>query len=426
MPCHPTLAAKTRTRRGWGTHGLVIDENAPGLSIWVKDFTIGAGAGMDLKSQSPHRRWNPLRQSWVLVSPHRTQRPWQGEVGQKVAPSGVSYDPQCYLCPGNERAGGVVNPAYAGIFSFVNDYAALLPDSPAPLAATSSPLLVAKAARGLCKVLCYHPDHSLTLARMTREEIRTVVDAWTREYEDLCGLGWIEYVQIFENRGAMMGASNPHPHGQIWSTDFVPDEPAAETQAQREHLALTGCCLLCGYLAAEQAAGQRIIFENEHFTALVPWWAVWPFEVLLLSRRHAGALPAIFAWSLMRNARHIIAVTLVATAICAGRLTVAAPVQTPVTQLAGRLLQRLTTRFDNLFETSFPYTMGFHQAPADKAAHPEWHFHAHFYPPLLRSATVRKFMVGFEMLGMPQRDITAEDAAQRLRDASEVHFWPRG
>jgi UDPglucose--hexose-1-phosphate uridylyltransferase len=228
---------------------------------------------------------------------------------------------------------------------------------------------------------------------MTREEIRTVVDAWTREYEDLCGLGWIEYVQIFENRGAMMGASNPHPHGQIWSTDFVPDEPAAETQAQREHLALTGCCLLCEYLAAEHGAGQRIIFENEHFTALVPWWAVWPFEVLLLSRRHAGALPEFIG-----GERDGLA----------------------------DALKRLTTRFDNLFETSFPYTMGFHQAPADKAAHPEWHFHAHFYPPLLRSATVRKFMVGFEMLGMPQRDITAEDAAQRLRDASEVHFWPRG
>jgi UDPglucose--hexose-1-phosphate uridylyltransferase len=353
---------------------------------------------MDTKSQSPHRRWNPLRQSWVLVSPHRTERPWQGEVGQKVAPSGVSYDPQCYLCPGNQRAGGAVNPAYSGVFSFVNDYAALLPDLPAPVAATGSPLLVAKAARGLCKVLCYHPDHSLTLARMTREEIRTVVDAWTREYEELCALGWIQYVQIFENRGAMMGASNPHPHGQIWSSDFVPYEPAAETQAQREHLALTGCCLMCEYLAAEQADSQRIIFENEHFTALVPWWAVWPFEVLLLSRRHAGALPEFTS-----GERDGLA----------------------------DALKRLTTRFDNLFETSFPYTMGFHQAPAGQvtrpgATHPEWHFHAHFYPPLLRSATVRKFMVGFEMLGMPQRDITAEDAAQRLRDASEVHLWARG
>jgi UDPglucose--hexose-1-phosphate uridylyltransferase len=371
---------------------------------------------MDNKTESPHRRWNPLRQSWVLVSPHRTQRPWQGEVGQKAAPSGVAYDPECYLCPGNKRAGGAANPAYDSVFSFVNDYAALLPDPPAPPAPQASSLLRSMPARGLCKVLCYHPDHSLTLARMTREEIRTVVDAWAREYEELRAHEWVEYVQIFENRGAMMGASNPHPHGQIWSTGFVPDEPAAETKAQREHLALTGRCLLCEYLVAEKATSStgptsaiqgRVIFENDHFAALVPWWAVWPFEVLLVSRRHLRAMP-----ELTPDERDGLA----------------------------DALRRLTTRFDSLFETSFPYTMGFHQAPTsraprdrstvagagDKSAHEEWHFHAHFYPPLLRSATVRKFMVGFEMLGMPQRDITAETAAQRLREASEVHFWPRG
>jgi UDPglucose--hexose-1-phosphate uridylyltransferase len=344
---------------------------------------------MNETDQFPHRRWNPLRQSWVLVSPHRAQRPWQGEVGRQAAPSGNAYDPQCYLCPGNQRAGGAANPAYEGVFSFVNDYAALLPDSPSLTESTASPLLVAEPARGLCKVLCFHPNHSLTLAHMTRAEIRRVVDAWMQEYKELADLDWMEYVQIFENRGAMMGASNPHPHCQIWATGFVPDEPAAETQAQREHLARTGRCLLCDYLAAESAAQERVIFQNEHFAALVPWWATWPFEVLVVSRRHLGALP-----ELNLGEREGLA----------------------------DVLKRLTTRFDNLFQTSFPYTMGFHQLPTDKREHPEWHFHAHFYPPLLRSATVRKFMVGFEMLGMPQRDITPEAAAQRLRACPEEHF----
>ena len=348
---------------------------------------------MQGKFQYPHRRWNSLRQAWVMVSPHRTQRPWQGEVAQKNAPSAITYDPECYLCPGNKRAGGAENPRYDSIFTFVNDYAALLPDTPAVPDMPSSSLLVAEPARGLCKVLCFHPDHSLTLARMTREEIRRVVDAWTREYEELGAIDWIKYVQIFENRGAMMGASNPHPHGQIWSTGFVPDEPAAETIAQSEYLRKNGRCLLCDYVAEEIRARERVVFEDDHFAALVPWWAVWPFEVLLVSKRHAGTLPEFKS-----NERDALA----------------------------DALKRLTTRYDNLFETSFPYTMGFHQSPSDGEAHSEWHFHAHFYPPLLRSATVRKFMVGFEMLGMPQRDITPENAAERLRACSETHFWPRG
>jgi UDPglucose--hexose-1-phosphate uridylyltransferase len=354
---------------------------------------MAEGVRMAGNWQYPHRRWNPLRKSWVMVSPHRTQRPWQGEVSEKALPTAIHHDPECYLCPGNARAGGAANPAYKSVFEFVNDYAALLPEisssEPPP---PTSPLLAGEAVRGLCKVLCFHPDHSLTLARMTPQEIRLVIDAWTQEYTELGSLDWIKYVQIFENRGAMMGASNPHPHGQIWATGFVPDEPALETEAQREHLDRTRHCLLCQYAEAERASGERVLFENNHFLAVVPWWAVWPFEVMILSRRHLGALP-----ELTSEERDSLA----------------------------DALKRMTTRYDNLFETLFPYTMGLHQSPTDGIEHPEWHFHLHFYPPLLRSATVRKFMVGFEMLGMPQRDITAESAADRLRNCPEVHFWPR-
>ena len=336
---------------------------------------------MEKKWQYPHRRWNPLRRSWVMVSPHRTQRPWQGEVSKTAAPARLAYDPECYLCPGNKRAGGEVNPAYDGVFSFVNDYAAVLPNPPAHVDETASPLLAAEAIQGICKVLCFHPDHSLTLAKMQPADIRRVIDAWAQETEEIAALDGINHIQIFENRGAMMGASNPHPHCQIWATSHIPDEPAIETEAQQAYLAEHGSCLLCDYLAAERASGDRVIVENDHFTAVVPWWAVWPFETMILSRRHCGLLP-----ELAGDERDALA----------------------------DILKRVTSRYDQLFDVSFPYTMGFHQSPVDGAPHPEWHFHAHFYPPLLRSATVRKFMVGFEMLGMPQRDITTEDAAARL------------
>lgn len=326
----------------------------------------------------------------MLVSPQRTERPWQGEVNSSRQVSEVHYDPDCYLCPGNMRAGGHQTPQYEGIYIFDNDYPALLPDSPSPGAA-ASPLLKAERERGRCKVICFHPDHSLTLARMAAADIRRVVDAWAAEYEELGREPELRYVQIFENRGTMMGASNPHPHCQIWATENIPDEPARETESLKAYFAENQSCLLCDYLKVEAKQRERVVCENEDFLVAVPWWAVWPFETLVLSKRHVGSL-AQFG-------------------------------EREKTSLAD-ILKQTTTRYDNLFETSFPYTMGFHQTPSDGEAHEEWHFHAHFYPPLLRSATVRKFMVGFETLGMPQRDITPEGAAKRLRDLPSRH--PQG
>lgn len=341
----------------------------------------------------PHRRFDPLRGRWVLVSPHRTERPWQGEVARPAPLTDVQYDPKCYLCPGNPRAGGERNPAYSGVFVFDNDYAALLPTTPPPPPRPEvEPLLRAEAEIGLCRVVCFHPRHDLTLARMKVEQIVPVVEAWTAQSIELGSRAEIGHVQIFENRGAMMGASNPHPHCQIWATKHLPDEPAAESANQEAYRRGHGACLLCDTLQTELRQGVRIVCENDEFIALVPFWAVWPFEVLLLSRAHLGAIDQFSA---------------------AERRGLAA------------ILQRLTVRYDNLFETSFPYTMGFHQRPADGEEHPEWHFHGHFYPPLLRSATVRKFMVGFEMLAMPQRDITPEVAAERLRALSETHYTLR-
>ena len=342
--------------------------------------------------QVPHRRYNPLRRQWVLVSPHRTQRPWQGEVAKNAVNTAIHYDPTCYLCPGNTRAGGHRNPKYDGIFIFDNDYAALLPDVPEFSDIQDIPhddILRAELERGTCRVVCFHPDHDLTLARMHPQDIQRVVEAWTAQTADLGQQPEVNYVQIFENRGAMMGASNPHPHCQVWAIEHIPDEPQAELIAQREYHSAHGSCLLCDYLKREVQLARRIVCENDAFVALVPFWAVWPFEAMVLARRHVGSLTEMDA--------------------------------TQQSSFAD-ILKQLTTRYDNLFETSFPYTMGLHQSPTDKQPHPEWHFHAHFYPPLLRSATVRKFMVGFEMLGMPQRDITPESAAERLRALSAIHY----
>jgi UDPglucose--hexose-1-phosphate uridylyltransferase len=335
---------------------------------------------------APHRRLNILTGEWILVSPHRTARPWQGQVEDTPPERRPAYDPDCYLCPGNTRAGGVVTPRYDSTYVFDNDFAALLPT---PDVADRQPrrpgLLVAEPERGVCRVVCFSPRHDLTLGGMAPAEIRRVVDTWVGQYHDLGAIGWVRHVQVFENRGAMMGASNPHPHGQIWATEHLPNEPAKELARQRAH-AERGSCLLCDYAAAELESGERVVLANDRFLALVPFWATWPFETLVLPRAHRGALPDLDGAE--RDA-------------------------------LADLLGGLTRRYDGLFGVSFPYSMGLHQRPTDGEPYPEWHLHAHFYPPLLRSATVRKFMVGYELLGQPQRDITPESAAERLRGVAE-------
>jgi UDPglucose--hexose-1-phosphate uridylyltransferase len=353
----------------------------------------------ELLNKRPHRRYNPLRKSWILVSPQRTSRPWQGETSKEKAAPGVVHDPNCYLCPGNTRTSGVVNPDYKNVYAFTNDFPALnmdhppvvaQPGAPEPAADTSaSRLMRSEPESGTARVLCFHPNHSLALSKMSVDDLTLVVDAWAEETVQLGAMPAINYVQIFENRGAMMGSSLPHPHCQIWATEHVPDEPKLEGEAQLEYLEAHKSCLLCDYLAEELRLGERVVCENDSFAAFVPFWAVWPFETLILSKAHAGTMPQLSA----KQRRDL-----------------------------ADLLIRLTTRYDNLFQTSFPYTMGFHQSPTDGAEHPEWHFHAHFYPPLLRSAEIKKFMVGFELLGMPQRDITPESAAERLKALSEVHY----
>ena len=333
--------------------------------------------------QDPHRRFNPLAREWVLVSPHRTQRPWQGQVEETAAEQQPEYDPQCYLCPGNARAGGVRNPAYQSTFVFDNDFAALKPDT-GPDRFERGGLLLAETEPGICRVVCFSPRHNLTMANMDLDALRLVVDTWIEQFADLGARPIINYVQIFENRGAMMGASNPHPHCQIWSSRSLPNEILKEQASQRNWREDRRACLLCDYLRIERASHERIVEENGSFVALVPFWAVWPFEIMLLSKRHVTGIDNLNA---------------------AERKGLA------------EVLRNMTARYDRLFRTPFPYSFGFHQRPTDGLPHDEWHLHAHFYPPLLRSATVRKFLVGYEMLAGPQRDITAETAAERLREA---------
>ena len=342
-----------------------------------------------LRHQEPHRRLNPLTGEWVLVSPQRWQRPWQGQVERPPASSTAEYDPSCYLCPGNERVGGVRNPQYESTFVFTNDFAALKPHvEPLTEHESSRGLLCAESEAGTCKVVCFSPRHDLTLSHMSVAQILQVVDTWVEQFVELGSLPYVNYVQVFENRGEIMGCSNPHPHGQIWANQTIPNEPRKEQESQKRYAEKYSSCMMCDYLRLEIEAGARMVVENSYFAVLVPFWAIWPFEVLLLSKAHTANIK-----SLSKEARHDLA----------------------------DILKRLTMRYDNLFQTSFPYSMGFHQAPTDGELHPEWHLHAHFYPPLLRSATVRKFMVGYELLAGPQRDITPESAAATLRNLPETH-----
>ncbi|MDZ7773385.1 MAG: UDP-glucose--hexose-1-phosphate uridylyltransferase [Balneolaceae bacterium] len=342
---------------------------------------------MDLENNS-HRRLNPLNGRWVQVSPNRTDRPWQGQEESPPPQQKPRHKEGCYLCPGNERAGGVRNPDYESTFVFDNDFSSLRPDVPGE-EHREGELLAARGERGICRVICFTPRHDLSLPEMENSQVEELVELWTRQYRELGERPFINYVQIFENKGEMMGCSNPHPHGQIYAQETVPEEPAAELEHQTAYYRSHGATLLGAYLEEELEREDRIVLQNGHFVALVPWWAYWPFETMIVSRR-----PLARFTDLRGEEREALAA----------------------------IIHRLTVRYDNLFEVSFPYSAGFHPAPTDGRDYPQWHFHMHFYPPLLRSATVKKFKAGYEMLANPQRDFTPEFAAGRLRETSDVHF----
>ena len=338
-------------------------------------------------SEKPHRRYNALTGEWILVSPHRTKRPWQGKKEAKTVVQQPKYDPNCYLCPGNTRASGEVNEEYENTFSFVNDFGAILMHDGKQR--FEDGLLVSESESGICKVICFSPDHSLTLPLMAVEDIAQVIQLWKREYAELGAIEGINHVQIFENKGEIMGCSNPHPHGQIWAQSSIPEEPRKKTVQQRKYFDEHGKSLLLDYLSQELEINERIVIENDDFVALVPFWATWPYETMIVPRKHY---------------RHI------------GQLN-------PSEEISfAKIIKELTTKYDNLFEVSFPYSAGIHQSPTDGQEHKEWHFHMSFYPPLLRSAEVKKFMVGYEMFGNPQRDITAEQAAETLNSLSSEHY----
>lgn len=332
-------------------------------------------------SNDPHRRYNILTGEWVLVSPHRTKRPWQGKEEEIPLNNRPSYDETCYLCPGNTRASGAVNPKYTETFVFKNDFGALIEDSNTN--DYNNGLLQAKGEKGICKVICFSPNHSLTIPQMEIEDLVKVANTWKKEYLELGSKSFINHVQIFENKGAMMGCSNPHPHGQVWAQSSIPEVTLKKTEQQKKHFLDNNSSLLGDYLMQELELKERIVIENDDFVALVPFWAFWPYECMIIPRRHM---------------RHIAEMT------------------ETETQSFAKILKALTINMDNVFNCSFPYSAGIHQSPTDGKPYPEWHWHMSFYPPLLRSATVKKFMVGYEMFANPQRDISAEYAAEKLRE----------
>jgi len=334
----------------------------------------------DLQDYS-HKRYNILTDEWILVSPHRAKRPWQGQNEEISTEKRLSHDPSCYLCAGNKRMNGEINPDYKDVFVFTNDFAALQNDSKS--FKVDEGLLKAQSETGICKVICFSPDHSKSLAHMTPEEIEKVVFAWQNEYKELGENENINYVQIFENKGAVMGCSNPHPHGQIWSQSTLPNEVDKKDKQQQAYYSKNKRSLLGDYLSQELKKQERIVFENESFVVLVPFWAVWPFETMIVPKRAQSNILEMHPQETLQFAEAIAVITKV---------------------------------YDKLFNTSFPYSSGIHQAPTDGNANKHWHWHMSFYPPLLRSATVKKFMVGYEMFGSPQRDITAEIAAKRLKE----------
>ncbi|MHA6248277.1 UDP-glucose--hexose-1-phosphate uridylyltransferase [Pontibacter sp. CAU 1760] len=338
-----------------------------------------------------HRRFNPLTGDWLQVSPHRAKRPWQGQQEKVSEEKRPTYDPTCYLCPGNTRANGEQNPVYTGTYAFKNDFAAITEDAPAGQMEEGE-FFLARSERGLCKVICFSPRHDLTIPEMEVDEIAQVVRLWQQEYAELGRMDFVNYVQIFENKGQVMGCSNPHPHGQVWAQESVPDEPAKKQARFSVYYKRHGRSMLLDYLQEELKKQERILFENDHFVGLVPFWAVWPFEAMIVPKRH---VPHVGALS-----------------------------EKEVVSMADAYKQ-LTVMYDNLFEISFPYSAGIHQAPTDALDHPEWDMHLVFFPPLLRSATVKKFMVGYEMLANPQRDITPESSAARMRELAKVHYKKR-